>query len=58
MPLHISTRRLGRVVVSVLATGPKGCGFEPGQGNGFLRTIKISSTPSCQMGNKAGGPMS
>jgi hypothetical protein len=25
--------RLGGVVVSVLATGPKGCGFEPGQGN-------------------------
>jgi hypothetical protein len=34
------------VVVSVLATGPKGCGFEPGQGDGFLRTIKIRSTPS------------
>jgi hypothetical protein len=28
------------VVVSVLATGPKGCGFEPGQGNGFFRAIK------------------
>jgi hypothetical protein len=27
--------RLGGVVVSVLATGPKGCGFEPGQGDGF-----------------------
>jgi hypothetical protein len=27
--------RLGGLVVSVLATGPKGCGFEPGQGNGF-----------------------
>jgi hypothetical protein len=24
--------RLRGVVVSVLATGPKGCGFEPGQG--------------------------
>jgi hypothetical protein len=30
----------------VLATEPKGCGFEPGQGDGFLRTIKIRSTPS------------
>jgi hypothetical protein len=40
-------------VVSVLATGPKGYGFEPGQGNGFLRVIKIRSTPSFQMGSKA-----
>jgi hypothetical protein len=46
--------RLGGVVVSVLATGPKGCGFEPGQGDGFLRAIKISSTPSSRMGSKAG----
>jgi hypothetical protein len=27
--------RLGGVVVSVLATGPIGRGFEPGQGDGF-----------------------
>jgi hypothetical protein len=33
-------------VVSVLATGPKGCGFKPGRGDGFLRAIKIRSTPS------------
>jgi hypothetical protein len=33
-------------MVSVLATGPKGCGFEPGQGDGLLRAIKIRSTPS------------
>jgi hypothetical protein len=33
-------------VVSVLATGPKGCGFNPNQGEGFLRAIKISGTPS------------
>jgi hypothetical protein len=32
-------------VVSVHATGPKDCGFEPSQGNGFLRVIKIRSTP-------------
>jgi hypothetical protein len=38
--------RLGGVVVSVLATGPKGHWFKPGQGNGFLRTIKICGTPS------------
>jgi hypothetical protein len=33
-------------VVSVLATGPKGCRFEPGQGDEFLRAMKIRSTPS------------
>jgi hypothetical protein len=38
--------RLGGVVVSLLAIGPKGRGFEPGQGDGFLRAIKIRSTPS------------
>jgi hypothetical protein len=39
-------RRLGGVVVSVVATGPKGCRFEPGQGDEFLMAIKIRSTPS------------
>jgi hypothetical protein len=29
--------RLGGVVVNVLTTGPKDRGFEPSQGNGFLR---------------------
>jgi hypothetical protein len=37
---------LGGVVVSALATGLKGCWFEPGQGDDFLRVIKIRSTPS------------
>jgi hypothetical protein len=37
--------RRGGVVVSVLATGPKGPGFEPGQGN-FLRAIQIRNTTS------------
>jgi hypothetical protein len=32
-------------VVSVLATGPKGCRFEPGQGDDFLKAIKMRSTP-------------
>jgi hypothetical protein len=41
-------------VVSVLATGPKGRRFEPGLGDGFLRAIKIRSTPSFRMGSKAG----
>jgi hypothetical protein len=31
-------------VVSVLATGPKGRVFEPGQGVGLLRAIKIHSS--------------
>jgi hypothetical protein len=43
LPPHMSPRD---VVVSVLATGPKGCGLKPGQGDGFLRTIKIHGTPS------------
>jgi hypothetical protein len=38
--------RLGGVVVSVLATRPKGRRFEPGRGDGFLRVINIRSTPS------------
>jgi hypothetical protein len=45
---------LGGVVVSVLATGPKGRGFETGQGDGLLRAIKIRSTPPSRMGSKAG----
>jgi hypothetical protein len=40
-PLTYIHRRLGDVVVSVLAAGAKGRGFEPGQGDGFLRAIKI-----------------
>jgi hypothetical protein len=33
-------------VVSVLATGRKGRGLEPGRGDRFLRAVKIRSTPS------------
>jgi hypothetical protein len=44
---------LGGVMVSVLATRPKVCGFEPGQGDWLLRVIKIRSTPSSRMGSKA-----
>jgi hypothetical protein len=46
-----SVSRLGGVVVSVLATGPKLCGFETDQGYGFLRAIKIRSTPSKSLRN-------
>jgi hypothetical protein len=38
--------RLGGVVVSVLAPLHKDPRFESGQRNGFLRAIKIRSTPS------------
>jgi hypothetical protein len=44
VPNRIS--HLGGVVVSVLATGPKGREFKPGRGDTFLRAIKIRSTPS------------
>jgi hypothetical protein len=37
---------LGGVVINVPARGPKGRGFEPGQGDEFLRMIKIRSTHS------------
>jgi hypothetical protein len=45
--------RLCGVVVSVLATGPKVYRFKHGQGDGFLRVIKICSTTSSRMGSKA-----
>jgi hypothetical protein len=48
------TSRLGGVLVSVLATGPKGCGFDPDQCDEFLKEIKIRSTSSSRMGSKAG----
>jgi hypothetical protein len=35
--------RLDGVVVSVLATRPKGCGFEPSQGDAFLMAINIGT---------------
>jgi hypothetical protein len=43
--LYISSRLLGGAVVSVIAIRPKFRGFRPGRGCGFLRAIKISSTP-------------
>jgi hypothetical protein len=44
--VHSTGSRLGGVMVSVLAAGPKGHGFKPCRGDGFLRAIKIRSTPS------------
>jgi hypothetical protein len=52
--MMVSTGAKVGVKVSVLATGPKVCGFEPGQGDGFLRAIKIHSTSSSRIGSTAG----
>jgi hypothetical protein len=49
--------RLGGVVVSVLATGTKVCVFEPGQGDGFLKAMKIRSPPSFGWAVNLEGPM-
>jgi hypothetical protein len=38
-------RRLDGVVVSVLAIGPNVRAFKLGRGGGFLRAMKIRSTP-------------
>jgi hypothetical protein len=42
-PTHVEfqiRRRLGGVVVSMLATGPKGWRFEPSQGDGLFKGDK------------------
>jgi hypothetical protein len=45
---HLAYRHslLGGVMVSALDIGPKGHRFKPIKGDGFLRAIKIHSTPS------------
>jgi hypothetical protein len=55
--LHSLKNRLGGVVVSVLATGPQGRGFEPGQGDHF-KGRKNPQHTYLRMGRKAGGPTS
>jgi hypothetical protein len=45
-------------VVSVLATGPKGCEFEPGQGDGFFKGDKNPQHLSLGWEVKWEGPMS
>jgi hypothetical protein len=52
--LGVDSSRLGGLVVSMLASGPKACGFEPGQGDCFLRVVKIRSTRSSRLVSKAG----
>jgi hypothetical protein len=59
LPLFtLVTSRLGDVVVTLLATGPKGCGSEPNQGDGFLKGDKNLQHTFLWMGSKARGPMS
>jgi hypothetical protein len=48
--------RLGGVVVSVLATGPKVLGFKPCRGGEFLWSIKINSTLSFRWEVKQDAP--
>jgi hypothetical protein len=43
---HAGLSRLSGVIFSVIAIRPKVRGIKPGRGNGFLRWIKIRSTPS------------
>jgi hypothetical protein len=45
-------------VVSVLTTGPKGCGFDPGKGDGFLRRKKSDAHLPVGWEVKPEGPMS
>jgi hypothetical protein len=42
----VKDSHFGGVVISVFATGPRDRGFRLGRGDGFLRAIKIRSTPS------------
>jgi hypothetical protein len=49
--------RLGGVMVSVLAIGPRVHVLKPGRGDEFLREMKVRSTPFFRRGNKAVGPM-
>jgi hypothetical protein len=44
-------------MVSAFATGPKVCGFEPGQEDGFFKSYKIPQLAFLRVGSKAGGPM-
>jgi hypothetical protein len=55
---HVSSCCLGGVVVSVLATGPKGRGFKPSGGDGFFKGDKNPQLNFLLMGSKAGDPMS
>jgi hypothetical protein len=56
--LHVVSSYLGDVMVSVLFTVTKGRGFKLGRGVGFLRAIKIRSTPSFGWEVNPEGPMS
>jgi hypothetical protein len=42
---NVYDSRLGGVMISDLAIGPKVRWFKPGQGDGFLRTVEVRDTP-------------
>jgi hypothetical protein len=54
--VKVHSSHLGGVVGSVLATGLKGHRFKPGEGDWFLRVIKICSTPSLRWELKLEAP--
>ena len=49
---------LGGLLVSVLATGPKVCGFDPGRGRWIFKGDKNPEPHFLRRGSKAVGPMS
>jgi hypothetical protein len=53
-----TSRCISGVVVSVLATGPKGHGFKPGHGDGFFNGDKNPEHAFLWIGSKARVPMS
>jgi hypothetical protein len=55
---NIQSGRLGGVVVSVLATGPKGHGYKPGRGKWIFKGDKHPHHAFSWLGSKARGPMS
>jgi hypothetical protein len=50
--------RLGGVMVSVIATGPKGRGVKAGRGDGLFKSDKNLQHSFLRMWSKAGGLMS
>jgi hypothetical protein len=52
---YIHESSLCGIMISVLATGPKGRGLEPGRGDVLLRAIKIRSTPSYLLRSDSAG---
>jgi hypothetical protein len=58
LKLILSTVALGGLVVSVLATGPKVCGFDPNRSRWIFKGDKNPEHNFLRRGSKAVGPMS